>query len=302
MSILSGSFPVIPTPFDDDGEIVESDFRSLVDFVVACGSDGCVFPGVASEVETLSGSERARLIRLLGECLNGRIPFIVGASDPDPEEAAERVLEGARAGASAAMIMAPKHLGDSVDEHVAFFSSIGRNGDLPIMLQNAPIPIGAGLAPEAVAEMARKVEQIEYVKEETMPCGQNLTRIRAAAGGALNGVFGGAGGRYVVDELARGSLGTMPASELADIHALLVKAWQNEEQLEARRLFNLSLPALNFQAVFRMAMTKEVLKRRGVIKATGLRAGGPRLDEGDRQELTLLLEDVAKELICFPIS
>ena len=34
---------------------------------------------------------------------------------------------------------------------------------------------------------------------------------------------------------------------------------------EARRLYSASLPLLNFQAVFRMHMTKEVLRRRGVI-------------------------------------
>jgi 4-hydroxy-tetrahydrodipicolinate synthase len=53
------------------------------------------------------------------------------------------------------------------------------------------------------------------------------------------------------------------------------------------------LPLLNFQAVFRMAMTKEVLRRRGVIAATHVRAAGPVLDAGDTRELEALLADVA---------
>ena len=52
-----------------------------------------------------------------------------------------------------------------------------------------------------------------------------------------------------------------------------------------RRLFDRMLPLLNFQAVFRMAMTKEVLRRRGVITATHVRAAGPKLDAGDLREL-----------------
>jgi 4-hydroxy-tetrahydrodipicolinate synthase len=53
------------------------------------------------------------------------------------------------------------------------------------------------------------------------------------------------------------------------------------------------LPLLNFQAAFRMAMTKEVLRRRGVIQSCGVRAPGPRLDGGDRAELTALLAEAA---------
>ena len=56
-----------------------------------------------------------------------------------------------------------------------------------------------------------------------------------------------------------------------------------------RRLYNRMPPLLNFQAVFRMAMTKEVLRRRGVIAATHVRAAGPRMDAGDRVELGAIL-------------
>ena len=56
---------------------------------------------------------------------------------------------------------------------------------------------------------------------------------------------------------------------------------------------NRMLPLLNFQAVFRMAMTKEVLRRRGIITATHVRAAGPLFDPGDHRELDALLADVA---------
>jgi 4-hydroxy-tetrahydrodipicolinate synthase len=49
---------------------------------------------------------------------------------------------------------------------------------------------------------------------------------------------------------------------------------------------------LNFQAVFRMAMTKETLRRRGIIGHAGKRAPGPELDAGDHRELGELLAEV----------
>ena len=86
---LAGSFPVLPTPFRDDGTIDDADFLSVIDFAVAARSDGVVYPGVASEVETLTAEERTRQVRILAGRIAGRIPIIVGASDSDP--AAPRV-------------------------------------------------------------------------------------------------------------------------------------------------------------------------------------------------------------------
>jgi 4-hydroxy-tetrahydrodipicolinate synthase len=192
------------------------------------------------------------------------------------------------------MVMAPARLGSDVAAHTAFFQNIGKATGIPILLQNAPGPNGAGLSPEAVAEIARAVEAVEYVKEETLPCGQNLSRIQAAAGASIRGVFGGAGARYVTDELARGAVGTMPASELTDVHVDLVEAWRRGDEATARRLYAASLPLLTFQAVFRMAMSKEVLRRRGVIQNVFVRAKGPRLDDRDRRELDLLLHEAAE--------
>jgi len=45
--------------------------------------------------------------------------------------------------------------------------------------------------------------------------------------------------------------------------------------------------------VFRMAMTKEVLKRRGVIRATHVRAAGPKMDAGDLRELDAILDGLS---------
>lgn len=300
--MIRGCFPVLCTPFAEGGEVDGGDFDALVEFVVACGADGCVYPGVASEVDTLSAPERAAMVARLGARLEGRIPFVVGASAATPDAVLAHVAAGAAAGAIVAMVMAPAALGGDPGAQGAFFAAVGEASPLPLMLQNAPAPLGAGLSPEAVAAVARAVPAVLYVKEETLPCGQNLSRIRAAAGDAIRGVFGGAGGRYVTDELARGSLGTMPAAELTDLHVALVRAWAQGREAEARRLFEATLPALNFQAVFRMHMTKATLRRRGVLRQGHVRGAGPRMDAGDRAELDAVLDRLAPELILFPLD
>ncbi|RUT28273.1 dihydrodipicolinate synthase family protein [Arsenicitalea aurantiaca] len=288
---LSGAFPVLPTPFRDDGQIDAADFLSVIDFVLESGVDGVVYPGVASEVDTLTPEERRSQVVVLAERIGGRIPIIIGASDPDPQIAARHVAQGAAVGAAAAMVIAPLGLGNDIPAQIAYFRAVATGAEIPIMLQNQPRPIGAGLTPEETAAVANAVPEIRYIKEETAPCGQHLTRIKAAAGETVEAIFGGAGGRYITDELARGAAGTMPAAELADIHAQMMHAWRAGDVATTRRLYYASLPLLNFQAVFRMHMTKEVLRRRGVIANTFVRGKGPKFDDGDRAELALLLAD-----------
>lgn len=293
MKKLRGVFPVLPTPFTPDDAVDPAALTRLLEFVLAAGADGIVYPGMASEVETLSAAERRDMVEAVGKVLRGRAAFVVGASAADPLEAAARASEGAKAGASAAMIMAPAPCCADVAKHIAFYSSVAANCPIPIMLQNAPSPMGAGLKPEAVVEVALGVPAIRYVKEETLPCGQNVTRILAAAGGKLDGVFGGAGARYLMDELARGASGTMPASELADIHAAIVRAHAKGDGVLARALYSRTLPLLLFQQTFRVRMTKEVLRARGLLDCTKARAAGPVLDAGDQVELAALIAEAA---------
>ena len=54
-------------------------------------------------------------------------------------------------------------------------------------------------------------------------------------------------------------------------------------------LFERTLPLLNMQAVFRWRLTKEVLRRRGLIESAYVRAPGPQLDRHDLAELDQLL-------------
>lgn len=293
MSSLSGVFPVLPTPFTKQGAIDPEALPRLVDFVVEAGADGLVYPGMASEVETLMPAERLTMVEALGRALAGRLPFIVGASAADPAEAAARAEEGRTQGAKAAMIMAPSAAGADAARQIAFFAAVSRATSLPIMLQNAPPPNGAGLTPALVAEIVSAVPAIRYVKEETLPCGQNVSRIMAACGGKLDGVFGGAGARYLMDELARGAAGTMPAAEMTDVHAALVRAWNAGDRREARRLYSRTLPLLLFQQTFRVRLTKAVLAARGLMGSTFARAAGPALDAGDEAELSALIDEAA---------
>jgi 4-hydroxy-tetrahydrodipicolinate synthase len=292
---LAGVFPIVATPFRDDRSPDAGDLVRVVDFIVAASADGVVFPGVASEFETLAPDERHSLVRVVADAVHGRIPLVIGVSAANAEIAARYAAQAREVGAVAVMAVAPPPMRDDADAQVDYYRRIAAER-LPIILQNAPPPAGCGFAPERIAAIVAAVPGIAYVKEETLPCGQRITRLRELLPG-LSGVFGGAGGRYITDELARGACGTMPACELTDLHVRQFAAHRAGNAAEVRRLFTRMLPLLNFQAVFRMAMTKEVLRRRGVITATYVRAAGPSLDAGDLRELDALLDELQLDTV-----
>jgi 4-hydroxy-tetrahydrodipicolinate synthase len=286
----------LATPFDDGGVPDAPGLARIAEFAIRCGADALVYPGVASEVEQLSDSERNALLDVLATAAHGRVPLIVGASAVHLPATILHLHKAASLGAAAAMVMAPARLAGDTAALIDYYRSLAAATDVPIMLQNAPPPAGAGFDMSVIARVVAEVPAVRYVKEETMPCGQRISALLATReigdGPHFIGVLGGAGGRYILDELARGALGTMPACELTDIHVTMVAAWRAGNRGFARTLYNRSLPLLNFQAVFRWTMTKEVLKRRGIIGGTRVRAPGPRLDRQDEVELGIMLAEI----------
>ncbi|HEV7777882.1 MAG TPA: dihydrodipicolinate synthase family protein [Luteibacter sp.] len=293
MTNLAGVFPILPTIFTATGELDLVGTRNVLEYILAAGAAGVVFPGLASEYDMLSVAERLEVTAALGEWIGGRLPFVVGASHPDATVAAGLASAGARAGANAAMILTPHaHAGDA-DAMAHYFNGIHAVSGIPIMLQNAPAPMGIGLGVAEVAALARAVDGIRYVKEETQPSGQRITALAAEAGDSVEAVFGGAGARYVMDELQRGATGTMPACEVTEVHVEMLARHARGDLDGARDLFERTLPLLSMQAVFRWRLTKAVLLRRGLIGSDYVRSPGPALDSWDQRELDALLARIA---------
>lgn len=289
---LTGVFPVLPTPFDAQGRPDTDALRRLVGYLLRCGVDGMTYPGVASEVGQLAPDERQALVELVLSEVAGRVPVIVGVSSSDVATTIDLAVAANERGAAALMLAVPPDR-KSAAEQIAYFTQVAQaSPGAVLMLQNVPLPVGAGLDPQVLLEILAAVPSIRYVKEETLPSGQRLSVLRAKAPANLLGVFGGAGGRYITDELRRGAAGTMPAIELAEVHTALFKAHREGDADRVRALFTRMLPVLNVQAVFRWSLTKYVLKKRGLVTHAHQRMPGPLLDAKDMADVDAFLADI----------
>ena len=291
--MIKGILPVIPTLFTDDDSVDPGALRSVVRFALDAGAHGVVFPGVASEYNFLSGEERGGLMSVVFDEVGGRVPIIGGASASTSEEAIVAGQHAKDHGINHLMIMAPSELGQDVDAHREFFARITAElTDVEVILQNAPSPIGAGLNADAIASLVEANPAITYTKEEALPSGPAITVLRAKEIPQLKGVLGGGGARYIIDELNRGALGALPAVELTDLHVAIYEAHMAGDFDRARELYRYSLPLLGCQMIYRMRLTKYVLKQRGITDRLHVRAPLPELDEFTRQDIDTMVEDL----------
>lgn len=276
---LRGILPVLPTPFLADGGIDEAGMKRLVVFALDKGVDGIVFPGFASEVETLSATERATLLKIVVDAAAGRVPVVAGASAADWRDVVEHGRAASALGIHHLMVQPPKSVGTDVPALTEFLGRVVEAlPEVEIILQNAPAPRGSDLSPQAIVEIVRALPKVTYVKEETLPAGPAISHIIAQAPATLKGVIGGGGARYILDEYARGATAAMPALEIAEQHVAIDRALVAGRREEARKIYVRTLPLLVLQAVYRMRLTKYVLARRGVIEGVSVRAPTPELD------------------------
>ncbi len=291
---MRGVYVILCTPFDERGAFDEESLRREIRFCLDAGVHGVVGPANASEFWTLTDEERRRFARIMVEEVAGRVPTVVGVTAGSAQAAVELARHAQEIGASAVMAMPPYARPVPATVIWEYYRALSEAVTIPIFIQNHDAPLGTRLEPEFLARLVDEIDHAWYVKEETLPPGRAISALLERAGPRLQGVMGGIGGRYLLDEYRRGACGTMPACQAADVHVQIWHALEQGDERTARNLHARLLPLLNYEALHGVAMYKEVLRRRGVIRSNYVRAAaGNPLDVLDLRELDALLADLA---------
>ena len=264
--MFKGIYQILHTPFDESGAIDWTSFARQVEFCVSVGVHGLVVPAMASEFFSLTDQERFEVVEFALKAIAGRVPVLVGAQGITTQAAVMFGQHAVDCGADGLMAMPPYLRKASKAETEAYFRALAALG-LPVMIQNAPALAGISLTPGDLAAMLRSDANIAYVKEEALPILQSIHQVLDAAGDACLGVFGGANGLYLVDELARGACGNMPAGGVIDVQVQVYNLYAAGNVDGAEALNLRLLPLLNYAAIYGVTFHKYVLWRRGVLES-----------------------------------
>ncbi len=288
---MRGVFPILITPFAENGRIDEASLRQLVDFNLAAGVHGL---GVAlgSEIFKLSEAERDHVTRIVVDQVGGRVPVVIntGANGTDLAVLYSRAAE--QNGADALMILPPAFIPPSTPELLEYYGAISAAVQIPIFLQDTPAAtIGAGLA----RQLAEECEWVRYIKVESIPITAKVADMVAKAGDQLV-VFGGAGGGYFIEEMRRGSVGTMPFCSQPEAFVEVWNLCQAGDEHTARTVFDRTIAPINRIAAQSMGLFyhvhKELLRHRGIIRTAKVRSPAPPVDALTQRELQQMLDEL----------
>ncbi|MBO0706436.1 MAG: dihydrodipicolinate synthase family protein [Candidatus Dormibacteraeota bacterium] len=287
-----GVFAIPPTPFTDRGDLDEGGLRRVLRFCVDAGVHGIVTPVNASEFAFLTDDERRRVIEIAA-AEAGVVPVVAGVAGSCTQHAVLFAGHARAAGVAAVIAMPPYVRTATRSEIREYYEAIADAARIPVFIQNHLPPQGTPMSPEFVAELVREIPLVSYVKEECWPPGQHMSAELELAGPSLLGVMGGIAGRYLIEEYRRGACGTMPASEIPDVHVQLWERLEAGDEEGARRIFEAMLPLLNLEAMHGVVLYKHVLHRRGLIESSRVRQPGlSPLDQQDREEIDTVLENL----------
>jgi len=288
-----GIFTIPSTPFKEDGEIDVPSFRRTVDFCIECNAHGLVYPVNASEFTSLSDAERFELSKILVEHNAGRLPAIIGVAGLTAECAAKFAGHAKEIGADGVIAMPPYIKRQPLPQKLIFdyYRKIAEAAEVPVFIQNYSPPIGTDMSAEFLQKLCREIDHVEYVKEETVPSTIKLTEIVKNNDGSVKGFFGGAGGRYLIEEYRRGSDGNMPGCHVTDVVVAFWNALEAGDEDRGLHIYKEMAPLFFFETQL-PGCYKEVLYRRGVISCPLKRNGPMPLDEVSSK----YLDDILKAL------
>lgn len=289
--MMRGVFPILITPFDEQSRIDEESLRRLVEFNLQAGVHGL---GVAlgSEVFKLSEAEREQVTRIVVDQVGGRAPVVINTGAAGTDLAVEYSRTAERNGADALMIIPPSFMPAGPEEIRDYYRAISDAVALPIFIQDTP---SAPVSPSLARQIAEECRWVRYIKVETIPVTAKVVAMVAAAGDRLV-VFGGAGGGYFIEELSRGSVGTMPFCSQPEAFVEVWNLCQSGDQAAARAVFDRVIAPVNRitgqgTGIF-YHVHKEILRRRGVIRTAKVRSPAPAVDALTQRELQHMIEQL----------
>jgi len=168
---FTGLGTALITPFGHDGSIDEAAVQRLarrqvdagIHFVSPCGTTG--------EAPTLSSEEKVRVVELVVQAVDGRVPVLAGAGGYDTREVVGLAREFERVGADGLLSVTPYYNRPSPEGLYRHYSEIASATPLPIVLYNVPSRTAVNLDLHTVARLA-EVSTIIGIKEASANVGQ----------------------------------------------------------------------------------------------------------------------------------
>jgi 4-hydroxy-tetrahydrodipicolinate synthase len=162
---FTGVGTALITPFTRDGSLDEAAVKRLarrqieggVHFLSPCGTTG--------EAPTLTHHDKLRVVELVVEEANGKVPVLAGAGGYDTREVIELARDMERVGADGLLSVTPYYNKPTQEGLYQHFKAIAEATALPIVLYNVPGRTGVNLSADTTIRLS-ELRNIVAIKEQ----------------------------------------------------------------------------------------------------------------------------------------
>ncbi|MGB9741299.1 MAG: 4-hydroxy-tetrahydrodipicolinate synthase [Candidatus Bathyarchaeales archaeon] len=301
-----GIMPALVTPFTDDGKgIDEERLRSLVNRCIGLGIHGVVPCGTTGEFVNMTTEEKKRVIKVVVDEVNGRVPVIAGTGASGTDQALEMTKYAKDVGADAVLIVTPFYLKPADRGIYEHYDTIASKVDMPIILYNIPQCTGLPLPWQMVEDLAQ-IPNIVGLKDSSGQLSFILAVLEKVRD-KINVLCGH--DEVVVAALAAGCSGAILASAnvIPDIWVQMYNHIKNGELQKAREL------QYKVQKIARIIAGSGAVGAKEALNMMKIKVGpvrkplsvGGELTYEAREELRLDLEKIGKikpKMVTFEIA
>jgi 4-hydroxy-tetrahydrodipicolinate synthase len=297
----AGVFVISATPFTDQDELDLGSVDRLVEFYIEKGVSGITILGMMGEAQKMVPAESETFLRRVLKRVDGRVPVIVGVSNPGLYNIVRLSTTSMEEGAAGVMVAPMTGLATEERLYNYFsqvFEALGDN--TPVCYQDYPFATNSDISVPLFNRLIADFEQLVMLKHEDWPGLNKISQVRKSSEEGLRrvSILVGNGGLYLPQELARGADGAMTGFAYPEMLVEVVALHRAGEQDKAEDLFDAYLPLVRHeqQPGFGLALRKEILHRRGAMASPKVRAPGPKLNKIDHAELTRLVSRVERNV------
>jgi 4-hydroxy-tetrahydrodipicolinate synthase len=162
-SFLRGSFPPLITPFRN-GKVDYDKYAELVQRQVGEGSHGIVVTGTTGEPSSLTLEERTELLRTAVASAAGQIQVVAATGSQSLAETLQLSTAAEQIGADALLVVTPYYVKPPQRGLVDYFTEVGRNVSLPLMIYHIPGRTAVTVKLETIVAIAERVPHLVGIK------------------------------------------------------------------------------------------------------------------------------------------
>ncbi len=286
----TGCGTALVTPFTSRGSVDEDAIRRLVARQIDAGIHFLVPCGTTGESPTLAPDERRRVVEVVVDEVQGRVPVLAGAGGYDTHEVIAAVRLMTQAGAQGILSVTPYYNKPTQEGLYQHYRAIAGSTELPIVVYNVPGRTGCNVEPATLERLAA-IDNIVAVKEASanvMQIAEVCQRVPESfivlsGDDALTLPVMSLGGRGVI---------SVAANEVPGDMAHMVEAAERDDWGAARALYRRlhALMTVNFVESNPMPV-KAALARMGLIEEVYRLPMVPMRDD-TRARLEQVLQDL----------